>query len=232
MKVILLNRNDVFLKNKIKVTTMSRYQTTFETWNKVARLYQEKFMDLKLYDDTYDLFCDLIPKQDSTILELGCGPGNITKYLLSKRPDFKIKGIDVAPNMIALAKENNPTALFEVMDVRSIGELKERFDGIVCGFCLPYLSNEDVLKFLKDSKELLSENGILYLSFVEGEAENSGFQTSSTGDKVYFYYHQKEALSDVLKQNGFEIIHKFYKQYERKESFETHTILLSRKLLI
>lgn len=54
----------------------------------------------------------------AAIVEVACGPGNITKYLLNKRPGFKIGGIDLAPNMVELAKVNNPTASFQVMDSR------------------------------------------------------------------------------------------------------------------
>lgn len=209
---------------------MDRYATTFETWNKVAQSYQDKFMDLTLYDDTYDFFCEQFSGENPKILELGCGPGNITRYLLAKRPDFRIKGIDVAPNMIELATRNNPTAVFEVMDVRNIQQLEEQYDGIVCGFCLPYLSKEDVSKLLEDSKRLLSENGVLYLSFVEGEDEKSGFQYSSSGDKVYFYFHQEAFLAATLKENGFEVIRLQHKEYERKDSVEIHTVLVARKL--
>lgn len=62
---------------------MDPYKETFETWNKVASLYQEKFMELKLYNDTYDLICNVVIKNKATILEIGCGSGNITRYLLS-----------------------------------------------------------------------------------------------------------------------------------------------------
>jgi hypothetical protein len=31
---------------------MDRYKETFETWNKVASLYQDKFMELDLYNDS------------------------------------------------------------------------------------------------------------------------------------------------------------------------------------
>ena len=79
---------------------MDSYQETFNTWNKIALLYQDKFMDLDLYNESYDSFCELIPKQQASILEIGCGPGNITQYILTKRPDFIIEGIDVAPNMV------------------------------------------------------------------------------------------------------------------------------------
>ena len=59
-------------------------------------------MDLNLYNDTYDRFCEEVNIDKATILDIGCGSGNITKYILNKRPDFRIKGIDTSPNMIEL----------------------------------------------------------------------------------------------------------------------------------
>ena len=59
---------------------MDKYKITFETWDKVAAAYQDKFMDLNLYDDTYDIFCCYISKLNPGILEIGCGPGG-TLYL-------------------------------------------------------------------------------------------------------------------------------------------------------
>src|SRR5690606_38021251 len=99
---------------------MDRYQITFQTWDKVAEVYQDIFMDMALYNNTYDAFCSLIRNPNPRIFEIGCGPGNITRYLLSKRPDFKIEAIDIAPKMIKLAKTNNPQATFRVMDCREI----------------------------------------------------------------------------------------------------------------
>lgn len=209
---------------------MDKYKETFETWNKLAALYQEKFMHLDLYDETYEWICRTLDKPHATILEIGCGPGNITKYLLTKRPDFDILGIDVAPNMIALAKANNPTARFVAMDCRNIDALTSRYDGIVCGFCLPYLSQADSAKLMTDCAELLHENGFLYLSFVEGDPQESGYQVGSSGDRTYFYHHSLNELSRLLHQNGFEITKHFKVAYRRNESLiEYHTILTARK---
>src|SRR4030095_12586476 len=116
---------------KQHASPMDRYQETIESWNKHASLYQQMFMDLDIYNETYDFVCNNLLQNDPNILELGCGPGNITKYLLSKRPDFNITGIDVAPNMIELAKANNPTANFIVMDIRQINQLPAKFEGII-----------------------------------------------------------------------------------------------------
>ncbi|PXX24294.1 trans-aconitate 2-methyltransferase [Arenibacter sp. ARW7G5Y1] len=209
---------------------MDSYRETFETWNKIANLYQDRFMDLDLYNHSYDLICKSIRKQNAGILEIGCGPGNITRYLLSKRPDFKILGIDIAPNMIALAKKNNPTATFKVMDCRQIGELETLFDGIIGGFCLPYLSYPHCAQLVSESYRLLSKNGLLYLSFVEGDSNKSGFKVGSNGDRVYFHYHNLDALKKLLTQNAFQEPEVYHVDYQRTEALiEKHTILISSK---
>lgn len=209
---------------------MNNYTETFKTWDKIASLYEEKFMHLEIYNHSYDFFSDILVLKNSTILEIGCGPGNIAKYLLSKRPDFKLEGIDVSESMIGLAKKNNPNADFKVMDCRDIHELTTTYDGIICGFCLPYLSETDSAKLIENCNKLLNANGVLYLSFVEGNAELSGFQTNSTGDRIYFYYHPLESLKKILAKHNFNISKQVEIDYEKSnQQKEIHTVLLAQK---
>ena len=210
---------------------MDKYQETFQTWNKVAKIYQEKFMNLDLYNDSYDTFLDLIFKTNASVLEIGCGPGNITKYLLSKKANLKIKGIDVSESMIELARENNPTAEFEIMDCREIDSLNKKNDAIICGFCIPYLSESDCLKLLTDCNRLLNDSGILYLSFVAGDYKNSGYISGSSGDRTYFYYHNLDNLEKVLKANNFKTNKMLLKNYIKADgTAEVHTILIAKKM--
>ncbi|MEZ4837553.1 trans-aconitate 2-methyltransferase [Flavobacterium sp.] len=212
---------------------MDSYQETFATWNKVASRYQELFMPLDLYNETYDFICHSMPKDNSKLLEIGCGPGNITKYLLSKRPDFYIYGIDIAPNMIELARKNNPSAQFSVMDCRQIDTLQTTYDAIICGFCLPYLSQEDTGKFIHDCAALLHESGLIYISFVEGNPDQSGFQVGSTGDRAYFYFHRLDKIIQHLEQNKLEQIKVVHVNYKKTENeMEMHTIVTAKKIAI
>ena len=209
---------------------MDHTSLTLETYDKVASLYQDKFMDLDLYNDTYDIFCRLIEKSHPAIFEIGCGPGNITRYLLSKRPDFDIQAIDLAPNMIQLAQKNNPTATFKVMDARAINTLATEFDAIIAGFCLPYLSKEESTKWIKDCSDLLPENGILYFSAIEGDYSQSGYETSSDGQhKMYIYYHQEDYLMESLEENNFELLHLNRKSYPKPNQLTaTHIIFIAK----
>lgn len=194
---------------------MDRSKAAADVFNKHADLYQEKFMDVSLYHDSFDFFCNSIKKQNAEVLELACGPGNITNYLLSKRPDLKILGTDLAPNMIELAKQNNPTATFEVMDCRTIKNLNTKYDAIMCGFCLPYLSKEETLKLIYDCSQLLVPGGLLYISTMEDYYSKSGFKKGSQGDEIYMHYHEGGYLTKTLEENNFKTLN-----WRRQESPE------------
>ena len=131
--------------------------------------------------------------------------------------------------MVALAKRNNPLATFEVMDCREIDTLKDKFDAIVCGFILPYLSKKDCSKLIADAQQLLNLNGLLYLSFVEGDYDKSGFISGSTGDRAYFYYHHLAFLKNQLIVNSFSNTQLMKVVYENNGRQETHTILIEKK---
>ncbi|QHL88027.1 methyltransferase domain-containing protein [Nibribacter ruber] len=208
---------------------METYQATFDTWNQLAHQYQEKFMDLDLYQDTYDRFCQLVETPSARVLELGCGPGNITKHLLRQRPDFTVEATDVAPNMVALAQANNPAALCYVLDCRSLDKLTGSYDAILGGFCLPYLSALDCQKLVQASAHLLPLGGILYLSFVDDDPEKSGYETSSNGQHTLFvHYHRAVFVQEALTASGFALVDTIKKNYLPVNA--THTILLARRI--
>jgi cyclopropane fatty-acyl-phospholipid synthase-like methyltransferase len=178
-----------------------------------AKAYQDKFMNVDLYSEALDLLCDSLKSPQSTILELACGPGNITKYLLDRKPDLKIFGTDLSVNMLELAKTNNPSATFQLMDCRDIHRIKDRYDGIVVGFCLPYLSKEEAWKLIHDASKILNPNGVLYLSTMEDDYSKSGLEASSSGNEIYMHYHQADYLMKYCIDEGFKVIHSGRKEY-------------------
>lgn len=213
------------------MSTGARLKETIDTYNKSAKQYQEKFMEMDLYNDTFDKFCSAI-KKDGHILEIATGPGNVTKYMISKRHDFKITGIDLAPNMVELAKINNPNADFLVMDCKDIGTFNRKFDAVMCGFCMPYLSKEEVRNLIKEVAALTEPSGIFYLSTMEDDYSKSGFETTSFSgsNRVYIYYHQADYLKDCLIENEFSIVDIQRKQYPEPDgTFLTDLIIIAQK---
>ncbi len=201
---------------------------TQATWNEVAQLYAENFMDLAIYNESYDAFCHSL-KEGARVLDIACGPGNIARYLLQKRPDLRLLGIDSAPNMIELAKKQVPTARFQLMNARKIGDLKTTFDAVIAGFYLPYEADPE--SFFRDVGTVLRPGGFFYLSFVEGEPADSGWQQGSGGGRTWFCYHRLSEILSALKKYHFEECATSRVTFERKNGpDEQHTILIARKL--
>jgi trans-aconitate methyltransferase len=207
-----------------------RSKIAVSLFNKNANLYEEKYMDISLYHNSLDLFCSTVNNENAEILEVACGPGNITSYLVQKQPEYYILGTDLAPKMIELAKRNNPTTTFKLLDCREISSLDVKFDAIISGFCLPYLSKEEAVQFIYDTATQLNENGVLYISTMEDNNSKSGYVKGSTGEELFMNYHEASYLTTALEINNFEIISLDRIEYETIPNEKTvDLIIIARK---
>jgi predicted TPR repeat methyltransferase len=209
-----------------------RIQKTVQLFDLFADKYQEKYMDQLQYAHALDQFCAKIKSPNAHILELACGPGNVTRYLLDKRPSWQVLGTDLAPRMLDLARINNPTAQFAVLDCRSILDLGRTFAGIVCGFALPYLTKVEATGLIADAAQSLDSEGVLYLSTMEGNYEDSRMEgpSSGGGEKIMIHYHEASYLQDALVSCGFELLelHRIA-QPERQGPSANDLLLIARK---
>ncbi len=208
---------------------MEDFIETFQTWNDIAELYEEKFMNFPLYNETYDFFCYQLEK-NSKVLELGCGPGNITNYIHRKRNDLVIEGMDIAEKMLVFARKNNPSCKFTLSDIRKFLPLKKQVQGIISGFCLPYLSKSEIITLVPKLSESLHTNGMLYLSFVEGNPNQSGIKVGKDNRILYFFYHELKEISSILISNNFQIEKIFEIDYKNSDhGIDKHIAIISKK---
>lgn len=174
-----------------------------DIFNKHAIRYQERFMDVSRYAQSLSTFLDYLPNH-ARVLELSCGPGNLTRHLISKRPDLDILATDIAPNMVELAHINNPSATCAVLDCRHLENIASSYHGIVCGFGLPYLSKQEVQQLTLNCALRLEMEGSLYLSFMEELPQcRSGIRTNSAGEQLYIHYHAAGFVERCLSDAGF-----------------------------
>lgn len=207
---------------------INKDKVTFETWNKLADLYAEKFIPMTHYDETYRQFCALLP-ENPQLLELGCGPGVITPKLLEYRPDCSILATDISPNMIIKAQSLLPSVHFEVMDARDLHHITMTFDGLVAGFCIPFFSHEETAIFLKHAYERLNPGGVFYVSYVPGSPEQAGFKIGSSGDKTYFNYYENQGIESILLKCGFKDLETYSIAFERPTGEEIHRVIICMK---
>lgn len=54
----------------------------------------------------------------ATVVDLGCGPGNLTALLAARWPEARVSGLDSSPEMVAAARRDVPDLDFAVADLR------------------------------------------------------------------------------------------------------------------
>src|SRR5690348_8174515 len=82
---------------------------------------------------------DLCPiTRGQQILDLGCGPGDLSVVLADRGAD--VTGIDHDPDLLAAARTCAPHIHFEQQDLSNLA-LPATFDGIWCSFTAAYLAD-------------------------------------------------------------------------------------------
>jgi trans-aconitate 2-methyltransferase len=87
----------------------------------------------------------------ASVVDLGCGPGNLTTLLRDRWPDADIRGLDSSPEMIERARAVDPTIAFEVTDLRAWAAEADPVDVLVSNATLQWVPGHlDLLPDLVD----------------------------------------------------------------------------------
>ena len=98
------------------------------------------------------------------VLELGCGAGRLSGYLLELAEDFH--GLDISPLMVAHCSRAYRGGTFELGDLRDLSAYPSgSFDVVFASFnVLDVLDNDERVRVLEDLHRILGPDGLLMLS--------------------------------------------------------------------
>ncbi len=103
-------------------------------------------------------------KENSKILDICTGTGDITKILKEKYKTFDIVGVDVSSNMLEIAKKKNPEITYILADVKNLPFPNSIFDYVISSF--GYRNILDKKSAISEIKRVLKREGkFLHLDF-------------------------------------------------------------------
>jgi SAM-dependent methyltransferase len=179
-----------------------------DTYNTIAEDWVKDHDRDSWWQEGTDYFLSLLPK-NSNILDVGCGGGIKTRYILSK--GYRAMGIDFSDKMIEIAQRENPKVEFKVLDIYDIDTLEETFDGIFVQAVLLHIPKARVLEVLTKMKKKLNPNGLLYIA-VKG-IRDDGIEEDVKIENDYGYEYERffsyfslSELKGYLEQLGLTVV--------------------------
>jgi len=157
-----------------------------------------------------DLINLLNPKKNETVLDLGCGTGDLTKNISDSCA--MIIGLDKSSEMIMAAQKKYPEIIFHNADAKDF-HLNSRFNAIFSNSLLHWIPEaekviQNINKHLKYRGRFVAEfGGKGCLNKILGTLTDvlDGFKMKYPKVEDILYYPTIGEYSKLLEQNGFEV---------------------------
>lgn len=161
-----------------------------EAYTGFARVYDE-FMEDIPYDEWTGYLVSLLRKRNVTetsLVELGCGTGVITRKLADL--GYDVVGIDISEDMLAVAQghkgKHKGKILYSLQDMRDF-EVPFKYQAVIslCDSMNYLIEDDDMLSCLRQAREALLDGG--YFIF---DLKTDYFYANSLGENVFADTHE------------------------------------------
>lgn len=107
---------------------------------------------------------------DAPVVEVGCGPGQVTAWLAES--GVTAQGLDLSPAMVAVARERHPDLTFEVGDLRQLMRPAgaSGWGAVLAWYSLIYLAESELPSAVGALARPLAPGGLLVVAMHAGAA--------------------------------------------------------------
>ncbi len=135
------------------------------------------------------------------ILDLGCGPGHVARYLADR--GASVEGLDLSPAMIAEASATYPAIPFSVGDMFALPHADRSLAGVVAFYAIVHLRSAELATPLSEIHRVLAPGGLVALAFHVGTDEVHVDELFGAATSLDFFFHQPDAVIAQLAAAGF-----------------------------
>lgn len=173
-------------------------------YNKIGKQYQDTRIILPNIEEL-KRFINLLPK-NVNVLDAGCGTGLPAAKFLSDL-GVNATGIDFSDEMLRLAKENVPKAIFEKQNMTKLDFPDNSFDGLISLYVIIHIPREKHRPLFQQIHKVLKPDGIMLVTMACSEWEEIG---EFCGERMFWSHYKPETSLQIIKESGFTIIQDWF----------------------
>jgi len=171
----------------------------------VARAYRERLLDELAGKPLDRAFLDAFAERcrGTRVVEVGCGPGQVARYLADRGCD--VEGLDLSPAMIDEARASHPGIAFRVGDMFALPYDAASLGGIVAFYAIVHLSTDELAALFREIHRVLAAGGLAAIAFHVGNETVHVGELFGRATSLDFMFHEPDAVCAVLVDAGFAI---------------------------
>lgn len=160
-----------------------------KVYGEIAEAYEVLFPSLHRYEGRVERFLDATVEPDDRVLDMGCGPGLLTRHL---EPSVRVLGLDLSREMLELARRGRPSGEYRVHSYREPLPVElGHFDVELAVGCLDFCN--DLTGALRNLSAALAPEGRLLFTVLERRPGLEGHEDSwrliqTAGPSVMLYF--------------------------------------------
>ena len=133
----------------------------------LAHVFQIMYQHFIDYNEEFAYYHAILqPHHAQTVLEIGCGTGNIAQRMVAH--NYQYTGMDISPDMLQIAQQQVPNAHFVQADMRHFNTPNKQQAVLILGRTISYLlSDQDMFDALKAIYNCLDTNGLLVFDIID-----------------------------------------------------------------
>jgi SAM-dependent methyltransferase len=158
--------------------------------------------------------------------DLGCGPGHVTAHLHTL--GLSIFGVDLSPQMIALARQAYPDLRFDQGTMTALDLPDDALGGILAWYSIMHLPPDLLPDAFAEFHRVLAPGGHLLLAFVVGDEQGHRAEAFGRPISLDYYLRPPDRVGDLLRQAGLAVRAQLVREPEEDETAQ-RAYLLARK---
>lgn len=175
----------------------------------------KKFDDLvKGWQKKIDVLVEQLPFKTGSILEMGCGTGEVVRLLDAM--NFEVTGIDISNTAIDWANEKGKGNYLCLNACDEHLLEGESYDLIIDGCCLHCLFKEDREAYYKNVYRLLNEGGYFHVNSAVLKKQNANIPKLAVIERCVV---TQEVLENELERHGFESVKTWLNEHKTHNHF-------------
>ena len=198
-----------------------------------AAMFRDRVAELPIERGLFSAFAELVLATGAgpgagPVADIGCGPGHFTAYL--KTLGLNMFGVDLSPEMIAIARREHPELRFEEGSMTALDLPDHTLGGLTAFFSIVHIPAEDLPSVFAEFHRVLMPGGQILIAFQIGDEK--GTRTEAFGRPILLDYYLRPAdrVADLMNEAGLSVKARLLREPDGIEERAARAYLLATAL--